>query len=168
MRFKCKSCDQWHVGLPGWSYPFPMPYFDVPEPERRERCYLTSEMCVVDDERFFVRGNLVVPIADGPDTLTIGVWVEISDDDFFEYQDLLEVKARRSHGPYQGQLSAAIPTYPITEGLSVAVHINDDGIRPNVVILDSTHDLGRDQKQGLALDRIQQIYAYFERGRTVG
>ena len=168
VRFKCKNCDEWHVGVPGWGYPFPMPYWDVPELERSERCFLTSDLCVVDDQRFFVRGCLDLPIAGYADVLVIGAWVEIGDESFFEYQDLIDLPTRSKYGPYEGTLSAALPTYDGTEGLRVAVVVNDSGTRPSIVIEDSEHQLGADQKNGLSIERIQSIYSYFERRRAEG
>jgi hypothetical protein len=145
-----------------------MPYFDVPEAEREERCFLTTDLCVVDDARFFVQGTLELPLMGSADPLVIGVWAEIGDVDFFEYQDLLDVRSRSTHGPYSGHLSAAIPTYSETEGLAVGVHLNDKGIRPSIVILDSSSELGRDQAHGLSLEKVQSIYSYFEARRAAG
>jgi hypothetical protein len=145
-----------------------MPYFDVPEAEREERCFLKSDLCVVDDARFFVQGTLELPLAGSTDRLVVGVWAEIGDGDVFEYQDLLDVRSRSAHGPYSGHLSAAIPTYSQTEGLAVQVCLNEKGIRPSIVILDSSSELGRDQAHGLPLEKVQAIYSYFEARRAAG
>jgi len=166
IRFQCASCGEWHEGLPGWAYPFPMPYFDIPEAEREQRGYLTSDFCVVDDGRFFVRGCLDLPVAGHSDVVVVGVWAEIDEESFFEYQDLQDVAMRSTFGPYEGRLSAAIPTYGDTEGIAVTIRVNDNATRPTIIIEDLDHDLGRDQRDGLAIERVQAIYAYFERLRA--
>ena len=129
-KFKCKSCGKWHEGVRGWSYPFPMKYFDVPEAERATRCYLSEDLCVVDHSHFFVRGCLDIPILDHSERLVIGAWAEMDEQDFFEYQDLLDTPRRNTFGPYNGNLSAAIPTYEHTEGVALLVRVENDGIRP--------------------------------------
>lgn len=161
-RFKCKSCGEWHDGIPSWGYPFPMTYFDVPEEERSERCFLTDDLCVVDDERFFLCGCLDLPIAEFSEKLVIRVWAEVEEETFFEYQDLLDVKERDSYGPYLGKLSAALPTYQNTEGIKVELRINNDGIRPSIIALESNHPLTIDQINGLPAERYHEIHVYVE------
>jgi hypothetical protein len=41
----------------GW----PLPYLVVPQAEREARCELTSDTCVIDADKFFVRGCIEVP-----------------------------------------------------------------------------------------------------------
>ena len=142
-----------------------MIYFDVPESERKERCYLSEDLCVVDDARFFVRGCMEIPVIDHKDVLTIGAWAELERDDFLEYQELLEVEDRDVYGPYGGFLSAAIPTFEKTEGLELNIHIKNNAIRPDLVISSATHPLGSAQRIGLTLERVQAFYSYFERNR---
>ena len=168
LRFKCSNCDQWHEGVPGWAYPFPMVYFDVPESEREERCYLSDDLCVVDDQRFFVRGCIDLPVCEHSDVLVIGAWVEVSEEDFFEFQDLLGVEKREMFGPYSGKLSAAIPTYENTEGLKVSVLLKDGGTRPSLRLETPAHRLTIEQRGGLPMERLQSIYTHFERLRTPG
>lgn len=50
--FKCGSCEKVHKGIPTFGYDFPIYYLDVPEAERDERCELTSDTCVIDNELF--------------------------------------------------------------------------------------------------------------------
>ena len=166
VKFLCTSCGNEHVGIPGWSYPFPMPYFDVPEAEREVRCYLSSDLCVVDDSRFFIRGCLEVPLNGYTDCLVIGAWSEVVEEDFFEYQDLLGVEKRAEYGPYKGTLSAAIPTYADTEGLPVSLVVVDNGIRPAVRLESADHPLALAQREGLSLERVQAFYTYFEKRRA--
>ncbi len=142
-----------------------MPYFDVPDIERESRCYLSEDLCAVDDERFFIRGCLDLPVRGYSDVLTIGVWVEVEKNDMLEYQELLDVEERDIYGPYPGKLSAPIPTYESSEGIKVELSINN-GIRPSVLVVGETHPLYNEQKLGLPIERLQSIYAYFERRRA--
>lgn len=164
-RFKCASCDQWHEGIPGWGWNFPPKYFFVPKEEREERCFLTEDLCVVDDAAFFVCGCLELPVVNSEEILSFRVWLFVSNDDFFTFQDLIGVAARADRGPFEGVLSVPIPTYPETMGLPVSIHMRDDGVRPNVLIARSDHPLYAEQINGVGADRIQALYDYFEHGR---
>ena len=167
VRFICRSCDEWHVCVPGWGWPFPMDYLDVPEAQRAERCYLSEDLCVVDHSRFFVCGCLELPVQGYPDILSVRAWAAISETDFFEYQDLIGVLERSHCGPYAGKLSAPFPTYSKTEGLALSVRINNDRIRPTLLVEDREHPLGIEQKAGISMERLQSIYTYLE-ARGVG
>jgi hypothetical protein len=39
----------------------PALWYALPEGERAERAFLSSDECVIDDEHFFVRGRVVLP-----------------------------------------------------------------------------------------------------------
>jgi hypothetical protein len=52
-----------------------------------------EELCILGDERFFVRAQ--------PD-----VWVEISEDDFKRLADVWEIEGREAEGPVPGVLES--------------------------------------------------------------
>jgi hypothetical protein len=60
--FKCASCDETHVGMPTFGADKPASYCAVPEDERQSRCYVDTDVCVIDDEAFFVRGCIEIPV----------------------------------------------------------------------------------------------------------
>lgn len=164
-RFKCTSCDEWHEGIPGWGWNFPPQYFSVPEAERENRCFLTQNLCVVDDAAFYVCGCLEFPVMGSSDILTLRVWLFVSKRDFFAFQELIGVPKRSHQGPFSGILSVPIPSYPETMGLAVSIHIRDDGIRPYVALASTDHPIYAEQRDGVGADRIQALYDYFEHGR---
>src|SRR5688572_19165597 len=92
--FHCNRCGEEHTGIPTFGFSYPIDYMDVPEPERAERTFLTDDLCVVDDERFFVRGCLEIPVHGSEQPFVWGLWVRIAEEDFFRFQDLLGVEER--------------------------------------------------------------------------
>jgi len=164
-RFKCTSCDKWHEGIPGWGWNFPPAYFLVPEAERGSRCFLTQDLCVVDDSAFYVCGCLEFPVVGSSETLSLRVWLFVSKSDFLTFQDLIGVPKRADKGPFPGILSVPIPSYPETMGLAVSIRIRDDGVRPHVALAPTDHPIYAEQLKGLGADRIQALYDYFEHGR---
>jgi hypothetical protein len=70
---------------------------------------------------------------------------------------------RRSHiGPFFRWLSAELPLYPRTENLKTRVHLRDDGIRPYIELEPTDHPLAIEQRNGIGVDRIAEIYAHYE------
>ena len=162
MRFKCSSCDEWHTGIPGWGWRYPFAYHQVPEAERDRRCYLTDDLCVVDDRQFLITGLLEIPVIDSADVVSLRVWVSVQRKDWFEYQDLIGQASRDKCGPYTGQLDSTIPTYPDTFELGTSLIVRNDGIRPLVQLNPCEHPLWYEQRSGMELSRVARLYSFFE------
>lgn len=165
-RFKCASCDSWHEGIPGWGWKYPFHYHSVPESERAARCFLTSDLCVVDDTAFYICGCLELPIPGSTDIVSFRVWVSLGESDWFEFQDLIGVSKRSYTGPYFGWLDSTIPIYPDTYKMTCVVHIRDDGIRPFIELEPTDHPLSVDQREGVSQERVQALYDFFEHHRS--
>jgi hypothetical protein len=61
--FVCSCCGKYHDELP-LSYGSPAPYywFLINPDEIEERCELTSDLCVIDNEYLFIRGCIEIPV----------------------------------------------------------------------------------------------------------
>jgi hypothetical protein len=162
MRFECSSCDQWHNTIPAWGWRIPFAYHAIPEGQRERRCYLTDDLCVVDDQQFLITGVLEIPVIGTSELVSLRVWVSVSRVDWFEYQDLFGQKSRSHFGPYTGRLDSTIPTYPDTFEMSVSLEIRDDGIRPLVHVAPSDHPLYGEQSSGMDVARVARLYRFFE------
>ena len=64
--------------MPAFGTDAPLYYYGIPSEERGRRCVLTSDTCVVDDEHFFVRGCLELPVHGFDEPFEWGVWVSLS------------------------------------------------------------------------------------------
>jgi hypothetical protein len=51
--------------------------------------------------------------------------------------------------------------YPVAENLKTKVHLRDDGIRPLIELEPSSHPLAVDQREGITVDRVAEIYAAY-------
>lgn len=159
MKFKCACCDEEIDGIPTFGWDYPLQYLDVPEEKREEDVFLTEDLCVIADKWFFVRGCLEIPVIGHDEPFIWGVWVSLSEENFFKFQDLLGEEKRSHHGPYFGWLSAAIKMYPDTENLKTMVHIRDNGTRPYIEVEKNGHPLANEQQNGITLERVAEIYA---------
>ena len=157
MRFKCTCCAQWHEGVPVLSAEAPLYYYSVPEIERGRRCKLAADTCVVDDEYFFVKGCLEIPIHGSDETFAWEVWVSLSPANFRVFTSLLQVDSRSHAGPFFGWLSAGIAGYPDTENLRTNVHLRDNGIKPFIELEPTDHPLAIEQRNGIIVQRLAEI-----------
>lgn len=156
--FRCRSCGEVHEGIPSFGWDYPVQYLEVPEHDRRRRCHLTSDTCVIDGQFFFVRGCLEVPVVGQHEPMSWGVWTSLSEKNFLHFEELFDEPNRASHGPFFGWLSAHIWIYPDTVNLKAAVHLRDDGIRPHVDLEPTDHPLAVEQRQGITVERVAEIY----------
>ena len=157
MEFTCATCGQIHSeGLsPVWDYP--LPYLEVPEHKRVKRCFLTTDTCVIDDEDFFVRGCLEIPVIDEDKPFVWGVWTSLSRTNFFRFEELYDVASRSSEPPMFGWFAVSIPGYPETLSLKTMVHLRDDGMRPFVELEPTDHPLAIEQRNGIDKMRVGEI-----------
>jgi hypothetical protein len=157
--FKCSSCDEIHEGIPTFGADAPSLYYWMPEDERATRAVLSSDLCVIDNERFLVRGCIEIPVEGEEDPFVWGVWVDVSERDFRVIERLFGVEKRAHVGPFAGYLGSELPCYPdSTFNLHVVAHLRDDGIRPSVQVSRSPHALHAEQCGGISHHRLSEIY----------
>jgi len=136
---------------------FPDYYYSVPPDEREKRIELAESLCVVDDEHFFHRGRLTIPIKDYDQDLIFNVWTTISKDNFIKRNTLWNDPRRIEEKPYFGWLQTAVPTYSNTINIKTIAIENEVGLIPTIEIIEEEHPLAIDQKDGITLDRAMQI-----------
>lgn len=73
--YKCDCCGIVHEGAPSFANDEPFQAFAVPEKEKASRVKLNSDLCVLDDEHYYIRATLEVPINETDDGFLWGVWV---------------------------------------------------------------------------------------------
>lgn len=130
MQYVCSVCGKIHDELPDIGAAKPDPYFDVPEQERETRIVLTPDTCVIDEETFFIRGVIEIPIHDYPERFGFGVWVSQKKENFLTYRS----NPNSSEiGPFFGWLSTRVHYYPEdTQSLKTRAHFRGDNLRPYI------------------------------------
>jgi len=124
--------------MPGYAADAPLYFYSIPAPEHDEHCTLDADLCVVDQQHFFGRGCLEIPVHGETEPFVWGVWISLSKKSFDTFAASLDL-ARRSHlGPFFGWLSAELPLYPTTENLKTRLHLRD-GIRPYIELEPTDH-----------------------------
>jgi hypothetical protein len=157
--FECATCGQYHVGMPTFGWDWPIQYLDVPETERAARVDLAPDYCVIDDEWFFVRGCLDIPVLDHDEPFSWGAWVSLSRDNFHRYAELHDDVAREPGARFVGWLCSAFPGYPEPgeEPLKAALHIRPWPTRPFIELEPTNYPLAVEQREGITAERVREI-----------
>jgi hypothetical protein len=113
----------------------------VSESEFESRVHLTPDQCVVDDEHFFIRGHVEIPIHYYPDVLAFSVWSSLSARSFVHLCDRWQSSDRASDPPYFGWLCSPIPVYPSTIHLKLSVQSRAPGLTPLFTVEPGEHPL---------------------------
>jgi hypothetical protein len=156
--FRCATCNQIHEGVPTFGSATPAIVDWIPEPEREGRVELGTDDCVVDGERFLVRGCLEIPVHGETDPFVWGVWVDLSRKDFEQWVEAFDLESRTHIGPFAGYLGSVLPCYPDTFNHQVVLYLQDKGTRPFVEVAQSPHPLHSEQCNGMTHDRLKEIY----------
>ncbi len=157
--FRCPGCGKIHEGMPSFGAEAPLSYYEVAESERASRCDLGSDDCVIDRQWFFVRGCLEIPVHGANEPFSWSVWVSLSEPNFRTWLTNFD-QPRRSHvGPFFGWLNAWLKPYPQTTNLKTNLHLRDNGVRPLIQLQACDHPLAVEQRDGIAKDRVAEIYA---------
>lgn len=154
--FVCATCGERHDGAPSLAFRAPEYYLDVPESERPARTFLDDDFCVVDNEHFFIRTCLEIPIHGLEETFLWGVWASLSEMNFHRYKKTFD--SPEQQGKYFGWFCSRLPCYPSTQGIKTWVHVQPGGARPLLELEESCHPLCVDFAQGISVDRAKELY----------
>jgi hypothetical protein len=156
--YQCKTCGMWHDDLP-MSFGADAPYwYDVIAPEERSwRAELGSDQCIIDNQHYFVRGCLEIPVLDGPGPFIWDVWVSLSEKSFERMSELWETQGREVEPPCFGWLCTSLPGYPETLNLKTCVYTQPVGQRPLIELEPTDHPLAVEQREGITMGRVQEI-----------
>jgi hypothetical protein len=165
--FHCKGCGQVHHGMPALDAAAPLSYYLVPNDEREARCQLDSDACIIDESMYFVRGCLEIPVHGESEPFSWGVWVSLSEQSFRQWVECYESEKRSHIGPFFGWLNAALKPYPDTASLKTHVYLRDGFIRPFIELEPTDHPLAVEQREGISVQRVAELYALVVHGDHV-
>jgi hypothetical protein len=156
--FTCATCGQFHDQLPLCFGPSaPAAWFSLPETERDARADLSSDQCIIDGEKFFVLGRIVLPINGYTEPFVWLAWVSLSEQNFRRASELWHKAGREREPAYFGRLQSALPYEPSTLNLKTMVNTQPVGERPIIELEVTDHPLSVEQRDGITLHRAQEI-----------
>jgi hypothetical protein len=154
--FKCATCNKIHDELPDIGYREPAYSHEITGEERARRIQLSSDLCTVDNEHYFIRGLIVLPIQGSTETLGLGVWSTLSKTNFDRYVQHFD-EDLSSWEPMFGWLSNRLPIYPDTLSLPLSVQTQGRNTRPLFTCHESDHPIVRDQREGITVEKWWEI-----------
>ena len=170
IRWKCSTCDEWHTG-PCLDFGSDSPYYWSKEHEKTSRknallpawskknvkTFLNEDFCKIDDENFFVRGIIHLPIIGVAETLRWGVWGSLSSDNFATLVKMDDDPKRPQLPPMFSWLSTQIAGYPDTLSLKMYAHIQEPPMRPHFRLELADHPLSQEYHYGITPERVKAI-----------
>ena len=160
----CKSCEQVHSGIFDLGCRVPDAWDGGGEEGGNSLVdahdhFLSEDLCAVNGEHFFLRCVLQLPIPGGEGRrFGYGVWSSLSQANFRLYVDGFDRTDQSEDGPWFGWLCNSLRGYPETSGLKCQVHPQDGRSRPLIELEQTDHPLAIEQRRGIGLDRLLEIY----------
>lgn len=167
--YKCTCCGKAFAQLPlSFGSDYPYYYHSIPVEEREKRVELKQSLCVVDEEHFFHRGRLVIPIVDHNEDLVFDVWTSISPENFEKRMNLWEDENRINEEPYFGWLQTSIPTYGETINIKTIATEQEVGLIPKIKSIEEENPLTFDQEYGITYKKAKEIVDVIMRKEHTG
>lgn len=154
LRYRCPDCRDIHDGLPDLCFALPDAIFELDAETREARALISSDLCVLDDNRYFIRCVLEVEIANHADVFAYGLWAEVAARDFNRYAVYYNTDAPANLSTFAGTVANRLPLTDETLALPCDIRLsNEEGMRPALTITDASHQLHGEQETGVAIDR---------------
>jgi hypothetical protein len=170
LRWKCGSCEEWHTGAMldvgfdqphYWSSKYDRGYRWSLLPsgglEKTCRTFLDSDYCAIDDEQFYVRGIVQLPILGAGEDFCWGVWGSLSRENF---EALIRADAENKQPERTKMfswLSSSLSDYPDTLSLKMDEVIQEGGMRPHFHLERTDHPLAKEFYEGITPERVKEI-----------
>jgi hypothetical protein len=157
--YRCTTCGKSHEGIPlSFAADFPDMYANMKRDERDSRSIIGSDQCIIDQQWFFLRGCLEIPIIGREEVFLWGLWASVRENVFDEVTDCWELQGReRTRGPFKGRLANSLSIYPETLNLKVDITLQPVGARPLFLIEETEHQLATEQRSGISHDRAMEL-----------
>ena len=157
--FKCATCGEIHPNLPrSFAADFPDMYANMKREERDARTIIGTHQCVIDQQWFFIRGCLELPVLGSTEPFLWGLWASVREEVFDEISESWEEAGREKiRGPFKGRLANSLSVYPETLNLKVKVLIQPVGTRPLFGVEELEHAIAIEQQAGISEERAREI-----------
>lgn len=156
--YRCVTCDKVHEGVPSYGFAAPWHYHTLSDEQRLNLARLSDDVCLIKDEDhvdFFIRVCLEVPIVGIEQPFLWGVWISLSEDNFRRYDQTWDSPVVTDE--YFGWLCTRLPLYPDTIGLKTTARPRLNGQRPLIALEPTDHPLAVDFREGITIERAQQM-----------
>ena len=154
MAYICSVCGDTHDDLPDIGFQWPDSYFGIPEDEREKRVRATKDICAIDEQDYFIRGVVLLPVHERDEPFGLGVWVSQKRENFQTYINNFDTS---DIGPFFGWLSNRLPFYEKdTWATKTMAHFQGNGQRP-LICPEPDSPIYPDHVDGISLHRAWEM-----------
>jgi hypothetical protein len=158
----CRSCGKVHRGLFDLAFEHPVQWQEIKDASsssEQERSVLLEDICVVNSHDYFVRGVLEIPIIGFPnERFGYGIWSSLSKNNFDYYMENSDKDLDGTEEGWFGWFSNHLQGYPDTVNLKCKVVPRSGRLRPLIYLEPTEHPLSVEQRTGITLDRVFEVY----------
>lgn len=154
---KCPQCGKDLAGhATDVGYQLPDVVWALPPAERAERAEYGLDCCVLDKNRYFIRGVALIPIHDSTERFGWGIWAEVPQLVFDRYKQLFNQDG--SLEPLAVGVVANVPqAYAGLETQEVDIRFGPADQRPTFDLKRSNSQMYLEQRDGISLLRVHEL-----------
>jgi hypothetical protein len=147
----CKTCGKVHpIREMELVYSLPDAIFELSEQDRAQRSKTSTDICMLDESRMFLRAVLPLPVLGRDRPYRIGAWVEVSTEAFRQIHSLWDDPEQVSHSPFAATLANDIYNCPGSIGQTVELRLTGPKTRPDIFLTESDQMLCQQQQNGIS------------------
>jgi len=154
---KCPCCDKI---VPAddmeLSYRLPDAIACMSEDEIEEQCKYTNDYVVCNDEYFYIRCIISLPVQSSSRDYGIGAWAQVSPNSFNRIWELWSEDDQSSEPPIHGLLANDVHLNTNSEDSKIEVQLTGAKSRPMITIKDPECSLYIEQKNGITIHRASE------------
>lgn len=151
---KCPCCEKMvpanDVEL---TYRKPDAIASMSEEDIESQCIYTNDYYVCDDEYFYIRCILPLPVHDTGREYCIGVWAQVSPNSFNRIWELWDDVEQSNEPPIPGLLANDVHLNTGVENSEIEVQLTGPTSRPIITVKDEGCSLYQEQQSGITIHR---------------
>ena len=154
---KCPCCEKMvlanNIEL---TYRLPDAIASMSKEDIDSRCKYTNDYVVCDNEYFYLRCILPLPVHDTGRDYCLGVWAQISPNSFNKVWELWDDPNQANEPPMKGLLANSVHLNTGVEDTEITVQLTGPTSRPSVTIQDKNCSLYQEQLCGITIHRASE------------
>jgi len=154
---KCPCCDKM-VPADNIELTFIRPddIAAMEEEEREQTCKYDEDIYICEEEYFYLRCILPLPVHDTGRNYCLGVWVQVSEKSFNRICEVWDDEDQSQESPFEGLLANSVPLTKRSRNAKVLVRLVGPTTRPNVIVKDEDCSLYQEQSCGITIHRASE------------
>jgi hypothetical protein len=138
------------------SYRMPDVIASMEETEIENQCRYTNDYVVCNDEYFYIRCVIPLPVQEAARNYCIGAWAQVSQNSFNRIWELWDEDDQSSEPAIHGMLANDVHLNTNSENSKIEVQLMGAKSRPTITIKDSDCSLYKEQQSGITIHRASE------------